>query len=265
MGLPLKEMSDFQRLAERGAGLLLSDLPGLFRSPGTTPAQLRQHAMMVDRILGMDLAASEDELCRRAQRVAPDGNLGQWGPRLHQGRQTWVGLDPQRLNTPYDLLRRMCGAMRLRSGETLADLGAAHGRMGFVMAQHAPGARFLGIEYVPERAAIAEAMYRRWNLRHASCRQGDLFAEGARLPVAQAYFIYDYGLEAHVRSTLAAIGRLAPGARVLARGEMTLRLLRAAPGVERGEDHGDWQIFRFTAAARIASLPPQQVGSSIGA
>ena len=192
----------------------------------------RQHSLLLDKILGLDIKGVEEELVRAGRAKLPEGSFEYWGPALHHGSQTWVGLDAQTLNTPYSVLWRLCDLLQLK-GERVVDLGAAHGRLGAVMQFHAPAARFLGLEYVPERVAEANRMYLRWRCEHARCEVQDLFAPGFALPEAEVYFIYDYGRHDHINATLGQIGAEAARRpiRLVARGQATNKLIA---------DHHPW-------------------------
>lgn len=231
MRLPLRELADFQKLL----GLNLPDAeviklfhhPDFFRSPKSNDQMSRQHAALVDKILGLDLRGVEEGLVRRGRSLLPSGSFEYWGPALHQGAQTWVGLDPQTLNTPYSVLRRLCQLLNLQRGMTVVDLGAAHGRMGLVMQQVSPGSIFIGYEYVKERVMEANQAYVRWNCVHARCQQQDLFAADFEMPEADVYFIYDYGRHDHINATLGQISDQAHSrpVKLVARGQATNRLI----------------------------------------
>lgn len=227
----LREFADFQKLANRS--LSTSEVqrllrhPDFFRSPKDTDQGNRQHAQLIDRILNLDMKTVEAKLVNQGQRILPEGSYEYWGPALHAGAQTWVGLDPQTLNSPYTVLRRMCELLKLKPGQLVVDLGAAMGRLGIVMHQCAPGAYFLGLEYVIERVAEANRVYAQWGMGQARCETQDLFARDFELPQADVYFIYDYGQHAHINATLRLIEFMScqRPLRLVARGQATNRLI----------------------------------------
>lgn len=229
--LVLRDFADFQKLANAA----LSDAevrrllrhPDFFVSPKDTDPANRQHAQLVDRILTLDMKGIETRLVTDARAVLPQGSFEYWGPALHEGAQTWVGLDPQTLNSPYAVLKRMCDILRLREHQLVVDLGAAMGRLGMVMHQCAPRAHFLGLEYVPERVEEANRVYAKWGMRHARCEVQDLFARGFELPEADVYFIYDYGRHDHINATLRLIEAMSQKRplKLVARGQATNRLI----------------------------------------
>lgn len=226
----LFELAEFQKLA--GEARTDSEVrrllkhPRFFRSPKDTDQMNRQHARLIDKILGFDVHGVENHLVLQGRSALPTGSFEYWGPALHDGAQTWVGLDPQTLNTPYSVLWRLCELLELKH-ELVVDLGSALGRLGVVMHQCAPRARFLGLEYVPERVDEANRIYRKWHMENAASVVQDLFAPDFTLPEAEVYFIYDYGRHDHINATLGQIQLMAKErpVRLVARGQATNRLI----------------------------------------
>lgn len=197
----------------------------------------RQHAMLLDKILGFDLKTIEEKLVKQGRIKLPDGSFEYWGPAIHEGAQTWVGLDVQTLNTPYSVLLRVCELLGLKN-ETVIDLGAAHGRLGLVMGALYPLAHFIGYEYVPERVHEANRIYARWGYENARCEVQDLFKKDFELPEVDVYFIYDYGRHDHINATLGQISLEAQKRpiRLVARGQATNKLIN---------DHHPWAILDY--------------------
>jgi len=201
--------------------------PLLWHAPKDTDQMYRQHARLIDRLLGLNVMALESALVSRGRSQLPTGSYEYWGPAIHGGTQTWVGLDPQTLNTPYAVLYRICGLLKLAPGQVVVDLGAGLGRLGVVMNCCARSSEFLGLEYVPERVAAANQVYQRWGMTQAQCRECDLFAQEFQLPEADVYFIYDYGRHDHINATLAQLKTLAEQRpfKLVGRGQATNRLI----------------------------------------
>ena len=97
-----------------------------------------------------------------------------------------------------------------QAGQSIVDLGAGYGRMGFVIARHFPDVRFVGYEYVAERVNEGK---RCLNLAgappHIALQQADLSHFGFRPESADFYFIYDYGTRAAISKTLDDLKRVA--------------------------------------------------------
>jgi hypothetical protein len=184
---------------------------------------IRQHSSLIDKILGFEIKSVEERLIKNAQKKLPDGSYEHWGPALHDGNQTWVGLDAQTLNTPYKVLFEICEMLNLKYGMSVVDLGAAHGRLGIVMNQVCPTAHYLGLEFVPERVDEANRVYKKLGLQRALCEVCDLFDAQFVMPEVDVYFIYDYGKHEHINATLGQISEEANKRKiqVVVRGKMT--------------------------------------------
>ncbi len=175
----------------------------------------------VDQKLGLDIGPIEEELLARARALRPSGTMASFGEALHKGHQTWVGLDPQVLNTPYSELLRLVRGLALSPGDLVIDLGAGYGRLGLVLRALHPDVRFRGYELVHERVVEGNRVLRRHGCTTAELVLQDLTADDFFLPPAQFYFLYDYGKVEHIRRTLNQLATLADHSRftVIARGK----------------------------------------------
>ncbi|MBY0516368.1 MAG: class I SAM-dependent methyltransferase [Bacteriovoracaceae bacterium] len=194
---------------------------------------IRQHSSLIDKILGFDIRSVEEKLIKNAQKKLPDGSYEYWGPALHEGNQTWVGLDVQTLNSPYKVLHEICEMLNLKHGMSVVDLGSAHGRLGIVMNQVCPNAYFKGLEFVPERVEEANRIYKKLGLTNAQCEVCDLFDSSFVMPEVDVYFIYDYGKHEHISATLGQISEEATKRKikVVVRGKVTNTIIA---------DHHPW-------------------------
>jgi ubiquinone/menaquinone biosynthesis C-methylase UbiE len=122
-------------------------------------------------------------------------------------QELWFGLDVQALLTPYTELRRILEKLDVRDGQTVIDLGAAYGRMGFVMNRHFGGARFIGYEYVGERVEEGRRALIRFGAKSASLVHADL--AGIKPASGDVYFIYDFGTVKAIEKTLHDLRRIA--------------------------------------------------------
>ena len=160
-----------------------------------------------DLELGFRIAAVELEVSARLARGEP------------ANRQTWNHLSPQIFQTPYAEFERIVRAVDPDSKlETFVDLGAAYGRLGIVLAELRPSARFLGIELVPERVAEGRRVYAEIGLDPNALVTGDLARDP--LPIADTYFIYDFGKRQEIERVLAELRKIAVNriVRVVGRG-----------------------------------------------
>lgn len=174
----------------------------------------------VDKILGYRIDEIEHNLFLAAKALRPDGDLKNLGHVLHGGNQTWVGLDPQTLNTPYAELKLLCEILRPRPNELMVDLGAGHGRLGAVLALLYPEVSFIGYELVEERVKEGLRIFKELGYQRGNMITADL-TNSFKIPPANFYFIYDYGKVAHIRQTLKELEELAntQNFRVIARGK----------------------------------------------
>lgn len=156
----------------------------------------------IDRLLGFRVHEIENELHERARMSDPQGNHHRWGASLHSGNQTWVGLHPETIQTPYVELLRVCEKLNLSSGQKVVDLGAGYGRLGLVLAEFYPEVQFQGIEYVSERVAEGKRM-------GVNLIEGDLTHPDYIPDEADHFFIYDFGKVPHIRSLLQKLSDLA--------------------------------------------------------
>lgn len=188
--------------------------PDFFNSP---------NSKALDQRLGLEVVNIEKDLLEEARRHRPHGHMGNWGPDFHQGHQTWVGLDPQVLQTPYQELLKMCELLVLQPGEHVIDLGAGYGRLAWILKQKYPEVSFTGYEYVKERVDEGNRV-----LQEELLIQQDLSDPDFELPVADSYFIYDFGKVQHIRKILQQLEDMAEtnSFKVVARGRGTRSMIQ---------------------------------------
>ncbi len=227
----LKSLSDFQRL--ESISLSLSDrirLAGhleFFQTPKANDVIRRQHSNMVDKILGFRTKYVEEMLVADARGFDPEGSHETWGPKIHNGVQTWVGLDIQTLQTPYSECLRILQLLKIRPYQQVIDLGAAYGRMGIVIGGMFIKNSFTGYEYVKARVEEGNRVFKEMEFNRCQLIQQDLFSKDFELPEADIYFIYDYGQVDHINHTLNQIAKIAEKrpVKVVARGQFSRRII----------------------------------------
>jgi hypothetical protein len=161
-------------------------------------AEAQAHAALVDTWLGFDMEAIELTIAGDRSKNGSDG------------QESWVGLAIKSLLTPYTELRQIIERLQPRAGEAMIDLGAAYGRLGFVVAKHAPGVSFKGYELVAERAREGNRCLENF-APHAliQLETADLRSLEFKLPKAEYYFMYDFGSREAIDKILAELGALA--------------------------------------------------------
>lgn len=169
----------------------------------------REDSEKLDLLLGVQVKEIEQLLLQKAQSLAPQGDIKTWGASLHEGNQTWVGLSHQTLQTPYSELKKMCELIKPEALSTVVDLGAGYGRMGLILKAFYPEVQFLGYEYVIERVREGQRILDLYDCQKAVLKQQDLTEQEFELPLAEYYFVYDYGTVPHLRKTLKQFEKLA--------------------------------------------------------
>jgi len=157
-------------------------------------AAAREHARRVDARLGLRVETIEAELLRRKGSgvFASTGDV-----------QDWVGLDPQALLTPYSELLEMLERVGVVPGQTWVDLGAGYGRLGIVMGLLYPATRCLQYELVRERVEEGLRVMRELGLgSEQRLEVQDLTDPEFEIPMADNYFLYDYGSRVAVQKTI---------------------------------------------------------------
>lgn len=188
----------------------------------------RQESEKIDLELGFEVEKIENDLLMKARMLDPEGSHKTWGAKLHEGNQTWVGLSHQTLQTPYSELVKMCRHLNPKSGSKVVDLGAAYGRMGLVLKALYPEVSFLGYEFVAERVIEGSRILSKYDCTFSELLVQDLTAQDFALPLADFYFVYDYGTVGHIRETLKQFEKLADHHRfkLIARGKGTRSLIQ---------------------------------------
>ncbi len=167
-------------------------------------------------------------LVAEAHGFDPDGTHETFGPSMHNGVQTWVGLDVQTLQTPYSDCLRILRLLRLRPYQHVIDLGAAYGRMGVVIGGLYLRSTFTGYEYVRARVDEGNRIYQLLDLTNCRLVEQDLFDPDFRIPEADVYFIYDFGQVEHIDHTLRElreVSRRRP-VQIVVRGRFTKQIIR---------------------------------------
>lgn len=259
---PLRALSDFQQLEHRRLSLAerrqLVQLPQFFSSPKANEVVRRQHAALVDRILDLRINYVEEMLMAQACDFDPEGSHESWGPSLHQGVQTWIGLEQQTLQTPYAECLRILQMLKIRPYQHIIDLGAAYGRMGLVIGGLFIKNSFTGYEYVKARVDEGNRLYAELNLNRCRLVTQDLFSPGFELPPADVYFIYDYGQVQHIDRTLCQIQELSKQrpTKLVVRGRFTRQIIQELhPWLElRYQGRGD-ESFSIYTGQHITAEP----------
>ena len=159
-------------------------------------AEEQAHSVEVDKWLGY-LTEPIERAIENKVSSSEVSNRGVTGEQ-----QLWIGLGTQRLQTPYMEIRRLLEKIAPRKGDTVIDLGAAYGRMGFILERHHPDVNFVGYEFVDERVREAQRIFARHGLSRSRVEKADLSDAEFFLPPAPFYFLFDYGARRAIEKTL---------------------------------------------------------------
>ena len=181
--------------------------------PIVDPSRVKQseafaHAASCDRWLDLRVDRIEAELAQTGCRLRAPQASG-------EKQQIWIGLEPQMLLTPYTEIRWLLEKLETKSRATVVDLGAAYGRMGFVMARHYPEATFIGYEYVGERVKEANRALEKFGAKKARVEHADLASNDFRLEHADVFFIYDFGTPKAIEKILYQLRKMAQKKEIL--------------------------------------------------
>lgn len=163
------------------------------------------HSAQVDRWLGLRVDEIESRLAASGSKKPAPITSGE-----HQ--KLWFGLAPQDLLTPYLEIRSLLETLKFEFGGRalhLVDLGAAYGRMAFVIERHFPEFQFTGFEYVGERVADGARVLEQVRAKRSRLLHADLTEAKFQIPDADVYFIYDYGTPKAIEKTLFDLKRKA--------------------------------------------------------
>lgn len=232
---------------------LLSDIEPLLSQSVGSHIEAKSQARSIDRALGYRCEEIEQEL---RERYLPKNRLsfgaGAGDTFIDQdghSRQFWVGLDVQSLQTPYSELLEILEVVGVRRGQKWIDLGAGYGRLGIVLSSISLEAEFLGYEVIPERVEEGRRIFSAWNLPSAKLETADIAAAGFDIPIADVYFIYDFG---SARDIGVVLGKLAEISRhqkiqVVARGRgIRHAIMQQHPWlseVEPAQHFPHWSLF----------------------
>lgn len=192
----------------------------------------RKFSSEFDLALGFKIKKIEETLRAKALSIDPNSYFDKWGPLLHAGAQTWVGLDFQILQCSYHDLYQIFVALKMKPHQKIIDLGAGYGRIGIFLHHFLPEASFLGIELVSERVEEANRIYDQYGLVNKTMVAKDL-SKLSELPEGDFYFIYDFGSEEHLLKIL-ELFKQDPGKTLIVKGQILRRLIEKDPFFNEG-------------------------------
>lgn len=184
----------------------------------------RKISSEIDLALGFNIKKIEEKLRTQALQINPDTLFNDWGPMLHNGAQTWVGLDFQILQCSYHDIKTIVDTIKIKPHQTIVDLGAGYGRIGIYLHFFHPQSHFLGIELVEERVHEANRIYQSLGMdEQKKMIVGDL-SQLSELPEGEIFFIYDFGSQEHLLKIINLL-KATKGKILIVKGEICHRLM----------------------------------------
>ena len=151
----------------------------------------RQFSQNLDKELGYKISQIEKKLLKKYR--AFNKTIDNSNKKKHfAGTETWIGLHPQVLQTPYSEIIHFFSYLKETSVKSIVDFGAGYGRIGIVLNALYPGAHFLGFEVVKDRSDEAQRVFDLLGLASCEVRNTNILDEDFIIPTADVYFIYDF-------------------------------------------------------------------------
>jgi len=164
-------------------------LKNLICAPWETYAEAKQRSESIDVALGFQINEVEQKLRK---------NSGD--------RQDWARLSPQAFQTPYPELAEIVGRFQEPQSLRWLDLGAAYGRLGFVLSILRPQDFFYGCEFVPERVQHAAHIFDSHGLSQSRMHNIDLNQiRAGEFPESEILFLFDFGQPSEISRLLQEI------------------------------------------------------------
>lgn len=151
----------------------------------------RRQSKNIDRKLGFKIPKIEDKLQQKYRAYYRDNDLNS-RKQHYEGTQTWIGLHPQVLQTPYSDIHRCLSYLLDKEISSIVDIGAGYGRVGIVAKSLFPDVEFKGFEIIKKRSDEGNRIFQKIGLDDCSISNEDVLKEDFHLPIAQVYFIYDF-------------------------------------------------------------------------
>jgi tRNA G46 methylase TrmB len=163
--------------------------PSFYQLPkGQRP---REQSKELDRAIGYGIPKIEQKLLKKYQAYDKCSQNND-RKKHYQGTQTWIGLHPQVLQTPYSEILEFLTFLKPYRPKRIIDCGAGYGRVGVVMSAVLPHCQFIGYEIVDVRLQEATRIFTKLNLNNCQMRSDNLIEQDFELPDADVYFVYDF-------------------------------------------------------------------------
>jgi hypothetical protein len=167
--------------------------------------ELQWFSARFDEKLGFNIESVEKSLIDKAKKQFPQGNQRSWGKSLYNGSETWIGLNPDQLQTTYGELYEALKFINPKKEQIFCDLGAGYGRLGILIGLLFKKVRFIGVEIVEQRVLEGNRVFDCLSLSQSELINGTLGK--IPLPFADYYFLYDFGSVVEINAVLELISK----------------------------------------------------------
>jgi len=162
---------------------------------------IEEQSRIIDEILGYRILEIESNLATKAKILGTNENNRSIGELIH-GKETWVGLDPQVLQTPYLFFFDVLQRLNLPKNSKIVDIGSGYGRFGFVLRAVRPDIIFKGFELVKERAEEGRRVLSKLKCQNSHIFQTDVTEDSFLFENADAFFCYDFSSAKNIELVL---------------------------------------------------------------
>jgi len=182
----------------------LGDLFPLLDPSSHTYKEAQEHSAQVDQHLGFHFLGIEEQLLKNQSYL-----------KTEEAVQTWAGLPVQAMQTPYSEIHQILSLLNPKSQDTVIDLGCSYGRMAHVIGAHYPLVNFIGYELVKERVEEGNRVLSNFDYPRVRLETCDLSSQDFTPPVAEYYFIFDFGSRVAIEKTLEDLRGIARGKEIV--------------------------------------------------
>ena len=151
----------------------------------------RSFSRDLDKRLGYKVSQIENKLLKK-YRAFNKTNDDSSRKKHFAGTETWIGLHPQVLQTPYTEITHFFSYFKRRKISKVVDFGAAYGRIGLVLSALYPEAEFHGYEILEARCSEAQRVFETLGLENHQMTNTNILERDFEIPEADIYFIYDF-------------------------------------------------------------------------
>lgn len=204
----------------------------------------RIHSKTLDKFFGYRIPKIEQKLLKSYRSY--DQRLDYSNKKGHfRGTQTWIGLHPQILQTPYCEILEIFKILKKTHPSTVVDFGAAYGRVGIVVGSFFKNVEFIGYEILSERTEEGLRLFKKLNIKNADIRVQNILDENFVPPQADIYFIYDFSEVDDIRHIIYKLENIYKNKSyyIVAKGERVNQVLRLKYSIFHNFKDKDCNIY----------------------